>query len=133
MQQEVRRFVPRTLPPVQPGRTSRAAREREAKTYWDSLSPEQEAWALTQDELLEVREANIKRKRVIDGHRLLRQVREGSPGGQRSEGEVQLHQCESAQRERDVLHCLWRSSSQERAPEACWHSLTPGKEAWALK
>ena len=46
MQQEVRRFVPRTLPPVQPGRTSRAAREREARTYWDSLSPEQEARAL---------------------------------------------------------------------------------------
>jgi hypothetical protein len=46
MQQEVRRFVPRTLPPVTPGRTSRAAREREAKAYWDSLTLEQEAWAL---------------------------------------------------------------------------------------
>jgi hypothetical protein len=28
------------------GRTSRAAREREAQAYWDSLSLEQEAWAL---------------------------------------------------------------------------------------
>jgi hypothetical protein len=26
--------------------TSRAQRERDAKAYWDSLSPEQEAWAL---------------------------------------------------------------------------------------
>jgi hypothetical protein len=25
---------------------SRAARERAAKAYWDSLNPEQEAWAL---------------------------------------------------------------------------------------
>jgi hypothetical protein len=25
---------------------SRAAREREAKAYWDSLTPQQEAWAL---------------------------------------------------------------------------------------
>jgi hypothetical protein len=46
MQQEVRRFVPRTLPPVPQGRTSRAAREREAKAYWDSLTPQQEGWAL---------------------------------------------------------------------------------------
>lgn len=42
----VRGFVPRTLAPDQPVRTSRAAREREAKAYWDSMSPEQEAWVL---------------------------------------------------------------------------------------
>jgi hypothetical protein len=46
MQQVVHRFVPRTLPPGQSERTSRAAREREAKAYWDSLTPEQEAWVL---------------------------------------------------------------------------------------
>ena len=40
-------FVPRTLPPCEPERrTSRAQREREAKVYWDSLTPEQEVWAL---------------------------------------------------------------------------------------
>jgi hypothetical protein len=27
-------------------RTTRAEREREAKAYWDSLTPEQEAWAM---------------------------------------------------------------------------------------
>jgi hypothetical protein len=46
MQQEVRRFVPRTLPPVQPVATSRAERERQAKAYWDSLTPQQEGWVL---------------------------------------------------------------------------------------
>jgi hypothetical protein len=40
-------FVPRTLPPLPPARpTNRAQREREAKAYWDSLTPEQEVWAL---------------------------------------------------------------------------------------
>jgi len=40
-------FVPRTLPPCKPERpSSRAQREREAKIYWDSLTPEQEVWAL---------------------------------------------------------------------------------------
>ena len=46
MHPEVLRFVPRTLPPAPKARASRAAREREAKAYWDSLSPEQEAWVL---------------------------------------------------------------------------------------
>jgi len=40
------RFVPRTLPPAQLVRASRAQREREAKAYWDSLTPEQEGWVL---------------------------------------------------------------------------------------
>jgi hypothetical protein len=39
--------VPRTLPPLPPERPkSRAQREREAKAYWDSLTGEQEVWAL---------------------------------------------------------------------------------------
>ena len=41
------RFVPRTLPPPPAERpTSRAQREREAVAYWDSLTTEQEVWAL---------------------------------------------------------------------------------------
>jgi hypothetical protein len=40
-------FVPRTLPPLPPEKTtSRAEREREAKAYWDSLTEAQEVWAL---------------------------------------------------------------------------------------
>jgi hypothetical protein len=35
-----------TPPPAQLVQTSRAQREREAKAYWDRLTPEQEAWAL---------------------------------------------------------------------------------------
>jgi hypothetical protein len=46
MQQVVHQFVPRTLPSAQSKRTSRTQREREAKAYWDSLTPEREAWAL---------------------------------------------------------------------------------------
>jgi len=33
-------FVPCTQPPVEPGARSRKAREREAKQYWDRVSPE---------------------------------------------------------------------------------------------
>ena len=41
------RFVPRTLPPLPVEKpTSRAQREREAVAYWNSLTPEQEVWAL---------------------------------------------------------------------------------------
>ena len=40
---KVRGFVPRTLLPVQPERTTRAQRECDAKAYWDALTPEQEA------------------------------------------------------------------------------------------
>ena len=36
----------RTLPPAESERSSRAARERAAKDYWDRLTPEQEAWAM---------------------------------------------------------------------------------------
>jgi hypothetical protein len=43
---KVLRFVPRTLPPAELVRTSRAQRERDAKAYWNSLTPEQEAWVL---------------------------------------------------------------------------------------
>jgi hypothetical protein len=43
---KVLRFVPRTLPPAEPVRQSRAAREREAKAYWNALSPQPEAWVL---------------------------------------------------------------------------------------
>jgi hypothetical protein len=40
-------LVLRTLPPPQEKRPpSRAQREREAKAYWDSLTPQQEAWVL---------------------------------------------------------------------------------------
>ena len=40
-------LVLRTLPPLPAERaTSRAQREREAKAYWDSLTLEQEAWAM---------------------------------------------------------------------------------------
>jgi hypothetical protein len=40
-------FVLRTLPPPAAEKpASRAQREREAKAYWDSLTPAQEAWAL---------------------------------------------------------------------------------------
>jgi len=40
-------LVLRTLPPLpQEQPLSRSRREREAKAYWDSLPPEQEAWAL---------------------------------------------------------------------------------------
>jgi hypothetical protein len=40
-------FVPRTLPPFPPEKTtSGAQRQREAKAYWDSLSEAQEVWAL---------------------------------------------------------------------------------------
>jgi len=40
-------LVLRTLPPLPPEKPkSRAEREREARRYWDSLTPEQEAWAL---------------------------------------------------------------------------------------
>ncbi|HCG00395.1 MAG TPA: hypothetical protein DEV93_07595 [Chloroflexi bacterium] len=46
MHPEQARFVPRTFPPLPPARDSRSVREREAKLYWDSLSPEQEAWVL---------------------------------------------------------------------------------------
>jgi hypothetical protein len=46
VESKVLRFVPRTLPPDQRVRTSRAQREREAKAYWDSLTPLQEAWVL---------------------------------------------------------------------------------------
>jgi hypothetical protein len=42
---KVLRFVPRTLPSAK-GTASRAQREREAKAYWDSLTPRQEAWVL---------------------------------------------------------------------------------------
>jgi hypothetical protein len=41
-----RHFVPPTLPAVETKATSRAAREREAKAYWDALTPAQEAWVL---------------------------------------------------------------------------------------
>jgi hypothetical protein len=43
---EALRFVPRTLPPAQPDRISRAQRERQARAYWDSLTPQQESWVL---------------------------------------------------------------------------------------
>ena len=46
MQRQVRGFVLRTLPVGELKRTTRAEREREAKAYWDSLTPEQEAWAM---------------------------------------------------------------------------------------
>ena len=40
-------FVPCTPPPLPPERPkTRAQREREAKAYWDSLTGEQEVWAL---------------------------------------------------------------------------------------
>ena len=40
-------LVLRTLPPLaEEAPKSRAQREREAKAYWDSLTPEQEAWVL---------------------------------------------------------------------------------------
>ena len=51
-------FVPRTLPPCEPERPkSRAQREREAKAYWDSLTPEQEVWALRKMGVLQDRPA----------------------------------------------------------------------------
>ena len=43
---KVRGFVPRTLPPVRPEWTTWEQREREAKGYWNSLTPEQEARVL---------------------------------------------------------------------------------------
>ena len=43
---KVLRFVPRTLPSAEPEGTSQAQRQWEAKAYWDSLTPEQEAWVL---------------------------------------------------------------------------------------
>jgi hypothetical protein len=46
MHHDGRQFVPRTLPAAPPLRSSQAARDREAKAYWDSLTPEQEAWVL---------------------------------------------------------------------------------------
>ena len=46
MEPKVLRFVPCTQPPAEPVRSSRAQREREAKAYWDSLTPQQEAWVL---------------------------------------------------------------------------------------
>jgi hypothetical protein len=40
-------FVPRTLPPLPAEKPTSCARmERDAKEYWDSLTPEQEVWAL---------------------------------------------------------------------------------------
>jgi hypothetical protein len=40
-------LVLRTLPPLPADEpSSRAEREREAKAYWDSLTPKQEAWVL---------------------------------------------------------------------------------------
>ncbi len=39
-------FVLRTQPVDEAKASSRVAREREAKAYWDSLTPQQEAWAL---------------------------------------------------------------------------------------
>ncbi len=46
MESKVLRFVPRTLLPEEPVSTSRAQREREAKAYGESLTPQQEAWVL---------------------------------------------------------------------------------------
>ena len=46
MEQVGHEFGLRTLPPCAPHSPSRAEREREAKRYWDSLTPAQEAWAL---------------------------------------------------------------------------------------
>ena len=46
MQRSGREFVLCPMPPAATRRASRAAREREAKAYWDSLTPEQEAWVL---------------------------------------------------------------------------------------
>lgn len=46
MQPLQQQFVLRTLPMVETKQMSRAAREREAKAYWDSLTVEQEIWAL---------------------------------------------------------------------------------------
>jgi hypothetical protein len=56
MQHHERLFGLRTLPPVEAKPTSRAAREREAKRYWDSLTPEQEAWALQKMQFAEMGE-----------------------------------------------------------------------------
>jgi hypothetical protein len=46
VEKERRGLVLRPLPPWALRSTSRAAREREAKEYWDALAPHQEAWAL---------------------------------------------------------------------------------------
>lgn len=46
MHHDGRVFGLRTLPPVGAKPMSRAARERDAKAYWDSLTPQQEAWVL---------------------------------------------------------------------------------------
>jgi hypothetical protein len=43
---KVRGFVPCTFPPLEARRTTRAEREREAKAYWDSLTPEREGRVL---------------------------------------------------------------------------------------
>jgi len=43
---ERRGLVLRPLPPCAPRSDSRAAREREARLYWDSLTLTQQAWAL---------------------------------------------------------------------------------------
>lgn len=41
-----REIVLRSLPATVPTRLSRVGREREARLYWDTLTPRQEAWAL---------------------------------------------------------------------------------------
>jgi hypothetical protein len=46
MQPKKQALVRCPLPPVELGGRSRAAREREARVYWNRLSPAQEAWVL---------------------------------------------------------------------------------------
>jgi hypothetical protein len=72
---EVPQFVPRTLPPTKPGPMSRAARELDAKAYWDSLTAEQEAWVLGRWALI----TWAKSQAAIVGAAVLATVRLGLP------------------------------------------------------
>jgi hypothetical protein len=42
--------------------TSRTGREREAKAYWDSLTPEQEAWALRKTGFFKMGASDLSRR-----------------------------------------------------------------------
>jgi hypothetical protein len=56
MQPKKRALVPCPLPPVERGGRSRAAREKEARVYWDRLTPAREAWVLRKMEFVRMGE-----------------------------------------------------------------------------
>jgi hypothetical protein len=64
MHPKMQALEPCTQPPPDDERSSRRARERAAREYWDRLTPQREAWVLKKMHFSEMGRASSRRRHV---------------------------------------------------------------------